>query len=120
MKDEFLPYIRDIVDAMIKSQTFIRGMDYSTFEQDEKTVCAVIRALEIIGEASKRVPQIIRQQHPDLSWRAMAGMRDKLIHAYDNVNLELVWKTVSQQIPKILPLVEKILRAHLPESKENL
>jgi len=116
MKDVFLPYIRDIVDAMTKSQSFIDGMDYSAFEQDDKTVYAVIRALEVIGEASKGIPEAIRQQYPELSWRAMAGMRDKLIHAYDHVNLELVWETVSQQIPLILPLVEKILQDNLSES----
>ena len=112
MKDEYLVYIQDVVEAMSRVRFFISGMDSQTFEQDIRTVYAVTRALEIIGEACKRVPEEIRDQYPAISWRAMAGMRDRLIHGYNNVNLTLVWETVNTHIPTLLPLFEQIIEEH--------
>ena len=120
MKDEYLVYVQDIVDAMSRSRSFVAGMDFQDFEQDIRTVYAVTRALEIIGEACKRVPEEIREEYPTIPWRAMAGMRDRLIHGYNNVNLTLVWETVYTQIPKLQPLFEQIVEEHRdPENNEG-
>ena len=109
MKDEYLVYIQDIVEAMSRVRSFVTGMDFEGFEQDIKTIYAVTRALEIIGKACKRIPDEIREQHPAIPWRAMAGMRDRLIHAYDDVNLTLVWETAHAHIPRLQSLFEQII-----------
>lgn len=75
---------------------FIDGMTFETFVRDDKTVFAVVRALEIVGEATKRIPASIRDQAPSIPWRAMAGMRDKLSHDYIGVNVAVVWKTATK------------------------
>ncbi len=108
MDKEFSDYIEDILTAMEKTEIFVKGMDYEKFRNDEKTVFAVIRALEIIGEATKHIPNEIRQNYSKIPWKDMAGMRDVLIHDYVGVDVETVWLTVKDKIPKIKPLIKKI------------
>ena len=75
---EYVDYLQNILYAMEKAESFIEGMDFAAFEADEKTTFTVVRALEIIGEAAKKIPPEVRQKYPDVPWREMAGMRDKL------------------------------------------
>jgi uncharacterized protein with HEPN domain len=102
-------YLEDICQASQKALAFVQGMDYEGFVADEKTDFAVVRALEIVGEAAKRIPQPVRARHPEVPWRAMAGIRDKLVHDYVSVNLEVVWKTVMEDLPALLPMVRQVL-----------
>ena len=111
MKKEFLDYLEDILDAMVKAGTFVKDLDYEHFAADTKTNFAVTRALEIIGEAAKKVPRSVRIRYPEVPWKDMGGMRDKLIHEYWGINLITVWKTVKEEIPKLRPLFERILQA---------
>lgn len=110
MKREVGDYIEDIIDSMNKAMNFVKDISYEELIKDDKTVFAVIRALEIIGEAIKNIPEDFRKRYPEVPWKDMAGMRDKVIHEYFGVKLNIVWKTVKERIPLLKPLFEKILR----------
>ncbi len=110
MTREYSDYIEDILNAMDKAASFIEGISYEAFKDDDKTVFAVIRAIEIIGEATKRIPDQIRQNYSDIPWKDMAGMRDVMIHDYIGVDVETVWLTVHDRIPQIRPLIERMAK----------
>lgn len=103
-------YLEDIQDAIGKVAGFIEGMSREEFEQDEKTAFAVIRALEIIGEAAKSIPDSIKAKYPRVPRREMAGMRDKLTHQYFGVSLQVVWRTATEELPDLGPVISGILK----------
>lgn len=105
----YIDYLEDIVDASEKIGQFIAGMTHEQFAKDDKTVYAVIRALEMIGEAIKQIPASLRDKYPRVSWREAAGIRDKLIHNYFGVNLEVVWKTAVEDVPNLCSQIRHIL-----------
>lgn len=111
MKQErsYEDYLEDIYEQIVLAKKFIIGMNQEQFCADEKTVYAVIRVLEIIGEATKNIPDQVRKYHPAVPWKEMAGMRDKLIHDYFGVNLAIVWKTVAERLPELEPLIREML-----------
>ena len=110
MKREIVDYIEDIISAMDKAIDFVKNMSYEEFTRDDKTVYAVVRAIEIIGEAVKNIPGNVRKNYPEIPWKDMAGMRNKVIHEYFGVKLNIVWRTVKEEIPPLKPLFEKILK----------
>ncbi len=85
-------------------------LSYDTFASDETLRRAFVRSLEIVGEAAKKVPEDFRAQHPVVEWRAMAGMRDRLIHDYFGVDFELVWDVVRRHVPALRTQIAAILR----------
>lgn len=109
MSREFLDFVDDILDAMDKAELLIEGVSYEQFETDFRINFAVIRALEIIGEASKRLPESLRLKYPEIPWKGMAGMRDHIIHGYDNVDYQIVWGVVKKDIPTLKPYIKKLL-----------
>lgn len=119
MKREFIDYLNDIFDAIEKVERFTQGMDFAQFAADDKTVFAVVRSLEIIGEATKKVPKPIRNRYPSIPWQEMAGIRDKLIHEYFGVKLEAVWKTVQQDLPDLKPLIAQMIEETTQEGKRK-
>jgi uncharacterized protein with HEPN domain len=98
---DFQVYIEDILDAINSIEAYTKGLTYEDFVSDKKTVDAVIRNFEIIGEATKHLPLTVRREYPKVPWRDMAGMRDKLIHGYFGVQLDVVWKTVKERLPAV-------------------
>ncbi len=112
MKREFLDFIEDILDAMNKAESLLEDVSFSQFENDFRINFAVVRALEIIGEAAKRLPDELRLRYPDIPWKGMSGMRDRIIHGYDNVDLQIVWDVVKRDIPQIKPKIDSILKEY--------
>lgn len=110
MSNEFLDYVEDIIDAMDKAEIAISGVDFEQFSENFIINFAVARTLEIVGEATKRLPQEVRAAYPAVPWRNMAGMRDRIIHGYDNVNLRIMWDVVKREIPRIKPHLQQILQ----------
>jgi uncharacterized protein with HEPN domain len=109
MKRTHEDYLNDIVEAITLIEEFTEGMSFEEFQRDKKTQFAVIRALEVIGEASKAIPSEFKELHPEVPWREMARMRDKLIHAYFGVDLRVVWKTIKEDIPRLREIFEVLL-----------
>ena len=107
MKDDSI-YIDHILNSINRVLDYISGLDRETFEANLITQDAVVRQLEIIGEATKRVSNELRSKHPDIPWSDMAGMRDVLIHDYIDVDLGVVWKTASENIPHLKALISKL------------
>lgn len=79
------------------------------FDNDYKTQCAIIRQLEIIGEAAKRLSDSFKAEHLDIPWKSMAGMRDYLIHGYDDLDIERIWNTVTNDIPVLMQKIKPLL-----------
>ena len=105
---ELRDYINDLTEACDDILSFTKGMSYSDFASDKKTINAVIRSLEVIGEATKNLPESFRSNYPDVPWKQMAGMRDKLIHNYFGIDIQMVWQAVEKHIPHILALIREI------------
>jgi uncharacterized protein with HEPN domain len=103
-------YLDDILSNLKHVAEFIKDLSFPEFEKDTRINYAVVRALEIIGESAKRIPDAVREKYPAIPWRAMAGMQDKLIHGYDNINLALVWATAKESVPAYVPLISIVKR----------
>ena len=109
MKRDITLYIGDIIENIDDAQRFIGGVTYESFIDDKKTVNAVIRSIEVIGEASKHIPSDIRAKRPDVPWKDMAGMRDKCIHDYVGIDFEVIWTAVKDELSAIRPKIQSLL-----------
>lgn len=103
-------YLHDIKEAIEKIESFIEGYTFEEFTNDHKTIDAVIRNLEIIGEAAKHIPKRVREKHPDVDWKAMIGMRNILAHEYFGVRIGIIWKTIKERLPALRNKIEEILK----------
>ncbi|HDQ03017.1 MAG TPA: DUF86 domain-containing protein [Deltaproteobacteria bacterium] len=110
MKRVLLDYLTDILDAINDIETFLKNTDFNKFQSDNMRRNAVVRSLEIIGEASRNIPDELRQQYKDIPWKRMAGMRDKLIHGYFGVDYESVWAVATERIPELKKPLQKMIK----------
>ncbi|MCD6512089.1 MAG: DUF86 domain-containing protein [Thermoplasmata archaeon] len=115
MKRDYKLFIKDIVDAIESIEEFVAGMNFEEFKNDDKTVSAVVRKLEIVGEATKNIPDETKEKYPNLPWKEMAKIRDKLIHGYFVVDFEIVWKVIKEELPSLKPEIEKILQEEMKQ-----
>ena len=110
-EDKTQAFLNDILEAAKRITLYTDNIPYEAFLSEIKTQDAVVRNLEIIGEATKQIPDEIRQHAPHIPWKSITGMRDKLIHQYFGVNLDIVWNVVQDDLPKLVEAIESILSA---------
>ncbi len=104
--------ISDMLDAIQAIQGFTAGMDYTAFSADRKTVDAVLRNMEVLGEAAARLPEQVTEAHPEIPWKDMRDIRNVIVHAYFGVNPEIIWQTVQANLPPLLEPLKKLLEEH--------
>ncbi len=109
MPRDYRVYVDDIIGAIEKIQRFTVGVDRETFSRDEKTFDAVIRNLEVIGEAIKKVPEDVRTRYPLVEWKKIAGVRDILVHEYFGIDVEIVWDILQSKLAPLETQMRKIL-----------
>jgi uncharacterized protein with HEPN domain len=107
MRDYTL-HLKDILEAMEAIEKFVEGIEFDSFQRNDMISSAVIRKFEIIGEATKNISETIRNKYPEIPWKEMAGMRDRLIHLYFGIKYDLVWHTIKDVIPLVKPLIRKV------------
>ena len=104
-RKDYSDYLQDILGSINDTDDFVSGLTFEAFLKDKKSVNAVLRSIEVIGEAAKKIPHSMRKDFPDIPWKKMAGMRDKLIHEYFGVDLEIIWEVIKTDLPSIKPLI---------------
>ncbi len=108
-KRDYGSYIEDIIEHMGYAEEFIKYRTFEEFANDKKTILSVTKCIEIVGEATKQIPDSIREKYPEIPWRDMAGIRDRLVHGYFKVNLEIVWITAAIEFPELRLMMQNVL-----------
>ena len=103
-------FVIDILDAIDKIDEFIGNMDYGEFIQDDKTSTAVVKKIEIIGEAIKNIPKEVKVEYKTIPWKDIVGMRNKITHNYFKIDYEIVWNVVKEKLPALKIQVERVLK----------
>ena len=103
-------HLLDVLEAARRGLVFVEGMSEAAFLNDIKTQSAVLHQLTVLGEATRRVSQEFRDAHPEVPWRVMAGLRSRIVHDYDEVDLDAVWAVLEKDLPKLIPQLEAIAK----------
>ena len=104
-----LDYLNDILESISDIKEFTAGMTQESFSKDKKTIKAVVRSLEVIGEAAGKIPQQIRDGYPEVSWQEIIGMRNRLIHEYFGIDLDIIWQTIEEDLKPLEVVVQSIV-----------
>lgn len=120
MKRNVSILLKDILENIQLAENFVREIDFKTFCADKKLQYAAIRCLEIIGEAAKNIPSEIKESNNDIPWKDMSGMRDKLIHSYFGIDLQVIWITIKEDLPTIKLPIKNIYDELLSGDNLNL
>ena len=112
-------YLEDILDAAGRAMVYTDGYSLHRLQDDPKTLDAVVRNLEIIGEAAKSIPPDFRERHPQIEWRKLAGLRDVLIHNYFGIDIEIIWDVVANKLSELKDAIGAIIASEYPESDES-
>ncbi|MGB9742555.1 MAG: DUF86 domain-containing protein [candidate division WOR-3 bacterium] len=110
-KRDWRLFIEDILEALSTIQEYVKNMDFEGFTKDKKTIDAVVRNLEIMGEAARCVPDYIKEKFPDVDWRGMIGFRNRIAHAYFDISKNIVWYIVANELPQLKEKMVHILTA---------
>lgn len=108
--------VHHLIENIERVQGFVRGMSYEAFCGDEKTIFAAITCFSIIGEAAKLVPPEIKNAHDEIPWSQMTRMRNVLVHEYDHIDMEVVWSTIKEDLPSVLPKLKQLLDQHIDDT----
>lgn len=106
---QILDYLNDILDSIADIKEFVEGMSRENFTGDKKTIKAVVRSLEVIGEAANKIPLDVRVSYPEIPWQEIIDMRNKLIHEYFGIDIDIVWQTIADDLNPLEETVRKIL-----------
>jgi uncharacterized protein with HEPN domain len=116
---DYKDYLLDIDYSLKQAEKFVVGFDLDSFSGDNKTIYAVVRALEIVGEATKNIPQKFKKEHVEIPWKKLADMRNILIHEYFGVNKKVVWKIIKQDIPEVKNKMSELIKELDIDKKVN-
>ena len=103
-------YVDDIQESISRIEAYTTTLTFEAFQEDKKTIDAVVRNLEIIGEAARNIPESIQSKHPDIPWHEIIGMRNKIIHEYFGIEKETLWKTIQDDLPQFKKRIEALVQ----------
>lgn len=101
-------FFRDILEYAQSASEFVENVSFEMLKNDKKTAFAIVRALEVIGEASNRIPEEIKEKYPNIPWHKIRGLRNKIVHNYDQIDYTIIWNILQNEIPKLINQVEEI------------
>ena len=109
-KRDWKLFVEDILECIGKIEKYIERMKFEDFENDDKTTDAVVRNLEIIGEASKNIPDIVKTRYQNVYWKGIIGLRNRIIHEYFGVDVKIVWHIIKEELPTLRKQIDEVLK----------